>query len=216
MDADRPPQPRGRGARHQPVRPWRGAAHRAVEDRGAEAGARRRPLRPRLRRRPPRRGDEPGQGADLLDPLGRPWLGSEAAAARALAALQRPPRAGRNLRVFPLSDWTERDVWAYVAREKIAVASLYFAAERPTVERDGTLLIVDDERFPSPASGDAPGAGAHRRLLAADRRDRERGGDDRGDPRGNGARRHAPSGSGRLIDRDQTASMERKKRQGYF
>ena len=69
-----------------------------------------------LRRRPARRGDEPRQGAGLLDPLARPWLGPEAAAARTVAALQRPlGRPARSLRVFPLSDWTERDIWAYVA-----------------------------------------------------------------------------------------------------
>src|ERR1043165_9932561 len=55
---------------------------------------------------------------------------------------------GESLRVFPLADWTERDVWAYVAREKIEVASLYFAAERPTVIRDYALIIVDDDRLP--------------------------------------------------------------------
>ena len=80
---------------------------------------------------------------------------------------------GESLRVFPLSDWTERDVWAYVAAEKLKVASLYFAAERPTAVRDGTLLIVDDDRFPLDG-GDAPRPGAHGRLLAADRRGRER------------------------------------------
>ena len=56
-------------------------------------------------------------------------------------------RRAKSLRVFPLSDWTERDIWAYVAAEKLRVASLYFAAERPTVTRDGHLLIVDDDRF---------------------------------------------------------------------
>ena len=181
MDADRPPQSRGRGARHQSVRPWRGAAHRAVEDRGAEAGARRRPLRPRLRRRAARRGDEPGQGADLLGPLGRPWLGPEAAAARALAALQRPAARRANRCASSRSPIGPSATSGPMSpRERLAVASLYFAAERPTVERDGTLLIVDDDALPlRPASGDAPRAGADGRLLAADRRGRERGGDDR-------------------------------------
>ena len=91
-------------------------------------------------------------------------------------------RPGESLRVFPLSDWTERDIWAYVARERLAVASLYFAAERPTVERDGTLLILDDDRFPlrdRRGGGDPPRPGPHGRLLPADRRGRERRGDDR-------------------------------------
>src|SRR6476659_8827659 len=55
---------------------------------------------------------------------------------------------GESMRVFPLSNWTELDVWQYVLREGIAVVPLYFAAERPTVERDGLILMVDDGRFP--------------------------------------------------------------------
>ena len=54
---------------------------------------------------------------------------------------------GESVRVFPLSNWTELDVWRYIARESIAVVPLYFAAPRPVVERDGMLLIVDDDRF---------------------------------------------------------------------
>jgi sulfate adenylyltransferase subunit 2 len=55
---------------------------------------------------------------------------------------------GESLRVFPLSNWTELDVWQYILREGIEIVPLYFAAERPTVERDGLLLMVDDDRFP--------------------------------------------------------------------
>ena len=55
---------------------------------------------------------------------------------------------GESMRVFPLSNWTERDVWAYIAREKIPVVPLYFAAVRPVVERNGMLIMVDDERLP--------------------------------------------------------------------
>jgi sulfate adenylyltransferase subunit 2 len=54
---------------------------------------------------------------------------------------------GESMRVFPLSNWTELDVWQYIAREKIELVPLYFAAERPTVERDGLILMVDDERM---------------------------------------------------------------------
>ena len=54
---------------------------------------------------------------------------------------------GESLRVFPLSNWTELDVWQYILREKIEIVPLYFAAERPVVERDGLLLMVDDDRF---------------------------------------------------------------------
>jgi sulfate adenylyltransferase subunit 2 len=83
-------------------------------------------------------------------PLGRPSLGSEAPAARALALYNGRKAKGESLRVFPLSNWTELDVWQYVESERIEVASLYFAAPRPTVERDGTILMVDDDRFPLP------------------------------------------------------------------
>jgi len=120
---------------------------------------------------------------------------------------------GESLRVFPLSDWTERDVWTYVAREKIAVASLYFAAERPTAERDGTLLIVDDERLEATATrrvrvrtvGCWPLTGAIESEAATIE-----------DILAEMAREGTSERVGRLIDRDQTASMERKKKQGYF
>ena len=56
--------------------------------------------------------------------------------------------AGESIRVFPLSNWTELDVWQYVLRERIEIVPLYFAAERPTVERGGLILMVDDDRFP--------------------------------------------------------------------
>ena len=61
---------------------------------------------------------------------------------------------GESMRVFPLSNWTELDVWQYIMREKIEIVPLYFAAERPTVERDGLILMVDDERFP--LNGETP------------------------------------------------------------
>jgi len=54
---------------------------------------------------------------------------------------------GESVRVFPLSNWTELDIWQYILREKIEIVPLYFAAERPTVERDGLILMVDDDRF---------------------------------------------------------------------
>jgi sulfate adenylyltransferase subunit 2 len=56
-------------------------------------------------------------------------------------------KPGESVRVFPLSNWTELDVWRYISRESIEVVPLYFAAERPVVERDGLILMVDDERF---------------------------------------------------------------------
>jgi sulfate adenylyltransferase subunit 2 len=120
---------------------------------------------------------------------------------------------GESLRVFPLSDWTERDVWAYIAREEIAVASLYFAAERPTAERDGTLIIVDDDRLAATATrrvrvrtvGCWPLTGA----VESDATTIEAILEEM-------AREGTSERVGRLIDRDQTASMERKKKQGYF
>jgi sulfate adenylyltransferase subunit 2 len=121
---------------------------------------------------------------------------------------------GESLRVFPLSDWTERDVWAYVAHEKIAVASLYFAAERPTAMRHGALLIVDDDRFPQAAAtrrvrvrtvGCWPLTGAIESAAATVEEILDEM-----------ARETTSERSGRLIDQDQKASMERKKKQGYF
>ena len=127
-------------------------------------------------------------------------------------------RPGESLRVSPLSNWTEGDVWSYVAREEIPVVSLYFASERPVVERAGRLIVVDDERLPL-LPGEVPERrrvrfrtlgcypltaaveseadtldGVIGEVLAARRSERE----------------------GRLIDHDGEASMERKKREGYF
>ena len=107
---------------------------------------------------------------------------------------------GESIRVFPLSNWTELDVWQYILREKIEIVPLYFAAERPTVERDGLILMVDDERFPlnGETAGDAQGALPHARLLSAVGRGRERGGDGRGDRRRDAADQdHASGRAGR-------------------
>ncbi len=125
---------------------------------------------------------------------------------------------GESMRVFPLSNWTEFDVWDYIAAEGIAVVPLYFAAQRPVVERAGALIVVDDERLPLhpgevPAMesvrfrtlGCYPLTGAVRsqaadldaviaELRASTRSERQ----------------------GRLIDADEDAAMERKKREGYF
>jgi sulfate adenylyltransferase subunit 2 len=125
---------------------------------------------------------------------------------------------GETLRVFPLSDWTERDVWDYIAAEDISVASLYFAADRPTVRRGDALIIVDDDRFRF-----APGEEAVTRrvrvrtlgcypLTGAVESDAA----DIAAILAEMARDGTSERAGRLIDRDQPASMERKKRQGYF
>jgi sulfate adenylyltransferase subunit 2 len=125
---------------------------------------------------------------------------------------------GESIRVFPLSNWTELDVWLYIRREEIPIVPLYFAAPRPVVERDGILIMVDDHRMPL-ARGESPveksvrfrtlgcypltGAiestadtltGIIREMLLATNSERE----------------------GRVIDRDSISSMERKKEEGYF
>ncbi|MFL5941859.1 MAG: sulfate adenylyltransferase subunit CysD [Gaiellaceae bacterium] len=127
-------------------------------------------------------------------------------------------RRGESIRVFPLSNWTELDIWLYIHREQIPIVPLYFAAERPVVERDGTLIMVDDDRMPLdpgeepmlkkvrfrtlgcyPLSGaveseaDTLPAIIQEMLLA---RTSER--------------------QGRVIDYDEAASMEKKKVEGYF
>ncbi len=82
---------------------------------------------------------------------------------------------GESIRVFPLSNWTELDVWQYIYLEQIPVVPLYFAAPRPVVERDGNLIMVDDDRLPLPP-GEMPQttgrALSHARLLPAQRRRR--------------------------------------------
>ena len=126
---------------------------------------------------------------------------------------------GESIRVFPLSNWTELDVWQYILREKIDIVPLYFAAERPTVQRDGTILMVDDERMRLEDGeevclrrvrfrtlGCYPLSGAIEsdavtvedivaEMLVSNTSERQ----------------------GRVIDRDAgSASMEEKKQEGYF
>jgi sulfate adenylyltransferase subunit 2 len=127
-------------------------------------------------------------------------------------------RKGESLRVFPLSNWTELDVWLYIQLRQIPVVPLYFAADRPVVERDGAWIMVDDDRMPL-ALGEQPmtkrirfrtlgcypltGAiesdadtvpAIIREMLVTTTSERQ----------------------GRVIDHDATASMERKKQEGYF
>jgi sulfate adenylyltransferase subunit 2 len=127
-------------------------------------------------------------------------------------------RPGESVRVFPLSNWTELDVWQYIELRRIPIVPLYLAAERPVVERDGTLIMVDDDRMPL-----EPGERPVRRKV----RFRTLGCYPlTGAIESNAAtldeiiaetRTTRPSKrQGRLIDTDETASMERKKREGYF
>jgi sulfate adenylyltransferase subunit 2 len=127
-------------------------------------------------------------------------------------------RKGESFRVFPLSNWTELDVWQYIHLENIPIVPLYLAAERPVVERDGTLIMVDDERLPLKRGerpmlkkvrfrtlGCYPLTGAIeseastlpaiiQEMLLATTSERQ----------------------GRVIDHDAAASMEKKKQEGYF
>ena len=125
---------------------------------------------------------------------------------------------GESIRVFPLSNWTELDIWQYILLEEIPIVSLYFAKERPVVERDGTLIMVDDDRMPLEPDekpemkmvrfrtlGCYPLTGAvestattlqdiMQEMLLTTTSERQ----------------------GRLIDSDQAGSMETKKKEGYF
>ena len=126
--------------------------------------------------------------------------------------------SGETARVFPLSNWTEKDVWRYIAREQLDVVPLYFAAERPTVARNGSLLVLDDDRiplrpgetavtlqvrfrtlgcWPLTATIESDAADLHsviQETLSASVSERQ----------------------GRLIDHDEAGAMERKKQEGYF
>jgi sulfate adenylyltransferase subunit 2 len=125
---------------------------------------------------------------------------------------------GETLRVFPLSNWTELDVWSYIQAEGIDVVPLYFAAMRPTVERDGALIVVDDERMrfregeqPVPRMVRFRSLGCYP-LSAAVLSDAATLEDIVAEMRTTRVSERA----GRLIDQDQEASMEKKKREGYF
>ena len=125
---------------------------------------------------------------------------------------------GESIRVFPLSNWTELDVWQYILKEKIEIVPLYFAAERPVVERDGLMLMVDDQRFRLDGAEPAPRKVRFRTLGCY--------------PLSGAVESEASTvedivaemlltttseRQGRAIDRDAgSASMEKKKQEGYF
>jgi sulfate adenylyltransferase subunit 2 len=125
---------------------------------------------------------------------------------------------GEGMRVFPLANWTEFDVWDYIAAEEIPIVPLYFAARRPVLRRGGMLIMRDDGRMPlEPGErveelwvrfrtmGDWPLTAAHEsRAQTMEQVLREL------------RESRVSERAGRLIDRDQEASMERKKREGYF
>ena len=125
---------------------------------------------------------------------------------------------GQSMRVFPLSNWTEADVWHYVRRESIPVVPLYFAAPRPVVERDGTLIMVDDERFPLRRhEHPRPRRVRFRTLgcypLTAAIESTAGTLDELIDEL---ARSRRSERAGRLIDGEGGTSMESKKSEGYF
>jgi sulfate adenylyltransferase subunit 2 len=127
-------------------------------------------------------------------------------------------RPGESIRVFPLSNWTELDVWQYIHREQIPVVPLYFARQRPVVARAGTLIMVDDERMPL-EPGETPRLAKVRfRTLGCY-------------PLTGAIESHADTltaiigemlaartseRQGRVIDHDSAGSMEKKKQEGYF
>lgn len=125
---------------------------------------------------------------------------------------------GQSMRVFPLSNWTELDIWQYIAIEQIAVVPLYFASRRPVVRRGGAWIMVDDERLPLEPDerpemrvvrfrtlGCYPLTGAIESTADTPR-----------DIVAEMLTTRVSERQGRLIDGDETASMEKKKREGYF
>ncbi len=127
-------------------------------------------------------------------------------------------REGESMRVFPLSNWTELDVWEYVEAERIPVVPLYFSKVRPVVERSGALIMVDDDRLPL-NPGEKPRMLRVRfrtlgcyPLTGAIESDAETLDDIIAEMRA----ATTSERQGRLIDTDESSSMEKKKREGYF
>jgi sulfate adenylyltransferase subunit 2 len=127
-------------------------------------------------------------------------------------------KAGESMRVFPLSNWTEIDVWEYIRAEQIPVVPLYFAKERPVVVRDGMIIMVDDDRFPL-LPGESPQMMRVRfrtlgcyPLTGAIKSSAETLDAIIAEMRGS----NVSERQGRVIDRDESSSMEKKKREGYF
>jgi sulfate adenylyltransferase subunit 2 len=127
-------------------------------------------------------------------------------------------RRGESVRVFPLSNWTELDVWLYIHAEQIPIVPLYLARERPVVDRDGTLIMVDDDRLPL-QPGERPSLKRVRfrtlgcyPLTGAVESDAET----LDQVIAEMLLTRTSERTGRVIDRDQSASMERKKQEGYF
>lgn len=127
-------------------------------------------------------------------------------------------RSGESIRCFPLSNWTELDIWQYIRREQIEIVPLYYAASRPVVEWEGALIMVDDDRIPADLRATAVEKSVRFRTLGCY-------------PLTGAVESNADTleqiiqemlltksseRQGRTIDRDQSASMEKKKQEGYF
>jgi len=127
-------------------------------------------------------------------------------------------RKGESVRVFPLSNWTEMDVWLYIQRENIPVVPLYFAKPRPVVERDGALIMVDDDRFVLRDGETAQTREVRFRTLGCYPLTGavESSADTLAKIIDEMASSRTSERQGRVIDQDPTASMERKKQEGYF
>jgi sulfate adenylyltransferase subunit 2 len=127
-------------------------------------------------------------------------------------------RPGETIRVFPLSNWTELDIWLYIMLENIPVVPLYFAKQRPVVRRNGAWIMVDDDRFPLEADEQPESRLVRFRTLgcypltAAVESDALTLEDIVSEMRST----RVSERQGRLIDSDEAASMEKKKREGYF
>ncbi len=125
---------------------------------------------------------------------------------------------GQSMRVFPLSNWTELDIWRYIQQEDIEIPSLYFAKERPVVERDGALIMVDDDRFPL-REGEVPVMKSVRfRTLGCYPLSGavESTADNLVDLISEMESSNISERAGRLIDGEGGGSMEAKKAEGYF
>jgi sulfate adenylyltransferase subunit 2 len=127
-------------------------------------------------------------------------------------------RKGESVRVFPLSNWTEMDVWLYIQREGIDVVPLYFAKPRPVVERDGALIMVDDERFVLREGESVQMREVRFRTLGCYPLTGavESSADTLAKVIEEMALSRSSERQGRVIDQDPAASMERKKQEGYF
>ena len=127
-------------------------------------------------------------------------------------------RKGESVRVFPLSNWTEMDVWLYIQREGIDVVPLYFAKPRPVVERDGALIMVDDERFVLREGESVQVREVRFRTLGCYPLTGavESSADTLAKVIEEMALSRSSERQGRVIDQDPAASMERKKQEGYF